>query len=203
MADAKISALPSATTPLAGTEVLPVVQGGTTDKVSVDDLTLGRFVSANGMAFPATQVPSANANTLDDYEEGTWTPVYGGSSSNPTCTYDAQFGFYTKVGRVVTCTVLLRTTAASGGSGFLTLTGLPFTSANVASGIDGGPGSGSVYLSSGFGANFPQEIGIQPNSTFGYFSYRAGNAASANTSVTNLANTNPGNVLRTTFSYIV
>lgn len=46
MADKKISALPAATTPLAGTEVLPVVQGGTTDKVSVANLTAGRAVSA-------------------------------------------------------------------------------------------------------------------------------------------------------------
>jgi len=40
MADTKISALPAATLPLAGTEVLPIVQGGTTDKVAVDDLTV-------------------------------------------------------------------------------------------------------------------------------------------------------------------
>lgn len=45
MADAKISALTSATTPLAGTEVLPIVQSGTTVKVSVADLTTGRNVS--------------------------------------------------------------------------------------------------------------------------------------------------------------
>ena len=46
MADKKISALPAATTPLAGTEVLPIVQGGTTDQVSVANLTAGRAVSA-------------------------------------------------------------------------------------------------------------------------------------------------------------
>ena len=46
MADKKISALPAATTPLAGTEVLPIVQGGTTDQVSVANLTAGRDVSA-------------------------------------------------------------------------------------------------------------------------------------------------------------
>jgi hypothetical protein len=40
MADTKISALPAATTPLAGTEVLPIVQGGVTEKVAVDDLTV-------------------------------------------------------------------------------------------------------------------------------------------------------------------
>jgi len=44
MADAKISALTAATTPLAGTEVLPIVQSGTTKKVSVANLTAGRVV---------------------------------------------------------------------------------------------------------------------------------------------------------------
>lgn len=46
MADQKISALTSATTPLAGTEVLPIVQSGATVKVSVDNLTTGKAVSA-------------------------------------------------------------------------------------------------------------------------------------------------------------
>jgi hypothetical protein len=61
MADTKISALPPASTPLAGTEVLPIVQSGTTSKVSIGDLTAGRAVSmtsatlsdgtANGVAY--------------------------------------------------------------------------------------------------------------------------------------------------------
>jgi hypothetical protein len=45
MANTKISALPAASTPLAGTEVLPVVQGGITEQVSVANLTAGRAVS--------------------------------------------------------------------------------------------------------------------------------------------------------------
>lgn len=46
MADKKISALTASTTPLAGTEVLPIVQSGSTVKVSVANLTAGRDVSA-------------------------------------------------------------------------------------------------------------------------------------------------------------
>ena len=46
MADLKISQLPAATTPVAGTEVLPIVQSGTTSKVSIADLTVGRNVTA-------------------------------------------------------------------------------------------------------------------------------------------------------------
>jgi hypothetical protein len=51
MADKKISALTAATTPLAGTEVLPIVQSGSTVKVAVSDLTTGRAVS--GLSFSA------------------------------------------------------------------------------------------------------------------------------------------------------
>jgi hypothetical protein len=46
MADLKISQLPAATTPVAGTEVLPIVQSGTTTKVSIANLTVGRAVTA-------------------------------------------------------------------------------------------------------------------------------------------------------------
>jgi hypothetical protein len=49
MADTKISALPASTTPLAGTEVLPIVQSGVTVKVSVANLTAGRAISASGV----------------------------------------------------------------------------------------------------------------------------------------------------------
>ena len=68
MANTKISALTSATTPLAGTEVLPIVQSGVTVKVAVSNLTAGRSVSATsfaptGSAIPANglYLPAANA----------------------------------------------------------------------------------------------------------------------------------------------
>jgi len=54
MADLKISALPAATTPLAGTETLPIVQSGATKKVSVADLTAGRAVSASDLSYTGT-----------------------------------------------------------------------------------------------------------------------------------------------------
>ena len=60
MADLKISQLPAATTPLAGSEVLPIVQSGSTVQVSVDNLTAGKAVSATTIT--ATTV---NATTFD------------------------------------------------------------------------------------------------------------------------------------------
>jgi hypothetical protein len=49
MADAKISTLPASTNPLAGTEVLPIVQSGSTKQVSVANLTTGRSISVSGL----------------------------------------------------------------------------------------------------------------------------------------------------------
>jgi hypothetical protein len=54
MADSKISALPASTTPLAGTEVLPIVQSTTTKQVSVANLTAGRAVSALSLTSTTT-----------------------------------------------------------------------------------------------------------------------------------------------------
>jgi hypothetical protein len=65
MADLKISQLPAATTPLAGTEVLPIVQSGGTVKVSVDDLTTGKAVSALSVSAATVTATTVNATTLD------------------------------------------------------------------------------------------------------------------------------------------
>lgn len=129
MADLKISQLTGATTPLAGTEVLPVVQSGVTKQVSVANLTAGRVVSANGVAFPAVQVASSDPNTLDDYEEGQWTCTLKGSISDPT-TPVTRTATYTKVGRLVQFHVAFVNVNTTGASGAITFTGLPFTSAN-------------------------------------------------------------------------
>jgi hypothetical protein len=83
--------------------------------------------SGTGITFPATQSASSNANTLDDYEEGTWTPTYYGSTSTGTTTYTTQSGIYTKVGRVVTATFNLLVTNAT-GTGDIRIGGLPFAS---------------------------------------------------------------------------
>ena len=60
----------------------------------------GTTPSLNGIAFPATQSASADANTLDDYEEGTWTPTQGGGLT-VVGTFSSS-GTYTKIGRTVT-----------------------------------------------------------------------------------------------------
>jgi len=63
MADVKISALPLASTPLAGTEVLPIVQSATTDQVSVANLTAGRAVSASSLTLTGSPLPIGSGGT--------------------------------------------------------------------------------------------------------------------------------------------
>jgi hypothetical protein len=63
MADVKISALPAATTPVAGTEVLPIVQSSTTKKVAISDLTAGRAVSAASLTLTTTPLGVASGGT--------------------------------------------------------------------------------------------------------------------------------------------
>jgi hypothetical protein len=90
----------------------------------------GTTPTLNGITFPATAVPSADANTLDDYEEGTWTPTFSASITAPSSvTYSNQQGRYTKIGRVVYVEFYLSITAYSGGSGTAKIGGLPFTAA--------------------------------------------------------------------------
>ena len=81
----------------------------------------------DNIKFPATQVPSADANTLDDYEEGTFTPTVLGGTSAGTYTYTAQSGNYTKIGRLVMASFQITINAVSAaGSGSLLLGGFPF-----------------------------------------------------------------------------
>jgi hypothetical protein len=83
------------------------------------------------LSFPATQNASSDANTLDDYEEGTFTPAF--SASGATFNYAAQTGIYTKVGRQVSGSIYLEL-ATSGNTLTaqpLSITGLPFAMSGV------------------------------------------------------------------------
>jgi hypothetical protein len=111
------------TTPLAG--------GFTTVKAAT---TMGvgaatPAASGAGITFPASQSASSDVNTLDDYEEGTWTPLLesdGGSAAGKT--YTTQSGQYTKIGNVVYFTFLVTfSNAGSSNVNEANLRGLPFS----------------------------------------------------------------------------
>ena len=84
----------------------------------------GKIQVSNGITFPATQSASTDANTLDDYEEGTWTPSIGG-----TATYNEAVGNYVKVGKMVTVNADIWIASIGTGSAG-TVSGLPFTKAS-------------------------------------------------------------------------
>jgi hypothetical protein len=86
----------------------------------------GTSTAGTGIAFPATQLASADANTLDDYEEGTFTPALTFGSGSVT--YTTQTGTYTKVGRLVTCQLNIVVNTIAAPSGTLQISALPFTS---------------------------------------------------------------------------
>jgi hypothetical protein len=117
--------------------VLDGTAGITTPPVTVTN-TIGvggttPSASGAGVSFPATQSASTDVNTLDDYEEGTWTAGLTCGTSG-TITVDPAYSTcrYTKVGRVVTVVGFIYISAASSPTGSLTLTGLPFASAYTA-----------------------------------------------------------------------
>ncbi len=89
--------------------------------------------SAGQVKFPATANPSADANTLDDYEEGTWTPTLTGVSGG-TAALTNKNGYYVKIGRVVYIQFDISGTDGASLTGYWKLGGLPFTSNNDASG---------------------------------------------------------------------
>lgn len=83
--------------------------------------------SGSGVSFPATQAPSTDANTLDDYEEGIWTPTV--TSGSGTLTSYTASGYYTKIGRQVDATVVISITNNGTGASSIAAT-LPFTAAS-------------------------------------------------------------------------
>jgi hypothetical protein len=113
MADVKISGLPASTTPLAGTEVLPIVQGGTTKQVSVTNLTSGKTVPATGYTLEAAGIltEATTARTLSATDNGKIIYCTSGSATTVTCAAGLGAGF--------SCTIVQggagKVTVAAGG----------------------------------------------------------------------------------------
>jgi len=99
-------------------------------------LGLGTAVpsSGAGITFPATQSATSDANTLDDYEEGTFNPDVIGSSTAGTVSFSVRIGRYTKIGNRVLFHIYLVYSGGT-GSGNLRVTGLPFTASSVTNNI--------------------------------------------------------------------
>jgi hypothetical protein len=113
----------------AGTErvKLPIAGG----LQVVNSVSVGNAVpttSGAGITFPATQSASSDANTLDDYEEGTWTPSFTLDSGAASVT--SASGSYVKIGRQVSVTVYIAFSVPSAAN-MNDITGLPFVAENT------------------------------------------------------------------------
>ena len=209
MADLKISQLTGASTPLAGTEVLPIVQSGSTVKVSVANLTAGRTQTSNGIVqgTPATgynftaNTPAAGMTSqlLNWYEEGTWTPEYAFSGGG-TAPSTNKVGYYTRVGRLVVANFYIYTDSLSSPSGNATISGLPFTSANLSVNLSGG----SLFEVRRFATDMPNlRIGVTQNSSVITIYKQATNASSQTPlNATDFNSTAAQNLLCGTVTYI-
>lgn len=208
MADLKISQLTGATTPLAGTEVLPIVQSGSTRQVSVANLTAGRTQTSNGIVqgtagtgynFTAnTAAAGMTSQLLNWYEEGTFTPTYTSDGTPPTCTYAVQDAKYTRIGRMVYFSIEIRTDTASGGTGNLGVAGLPFTSKN-----DRYSGTTNVGFAYAFTTQCPTTGYIPANSTTLYLCFKTSATEISNISAGYLTNAAASNYLLISGSYVV
>lgn len=127
---------------LAYWEIIDIVKADGTSFNVINGLLDISGASGGQIKFPSTQNASADANTLDDYEEGTWTPTDGSGASLALSVTSAT---YTKTGnRVVADCYITYPVTADGSSA--RINGLPFTSAIVA----------ACACSSNYGAVQPQ-----------------------------------------------
>jgi hypothetical protein len=132
---------------------------GTSPTISAPTLTGATDLSGGQIKFPSTQSASSDANTLDDYEEGTFTPgvAFGGATTG--IIYSAQVGSYTKVGNRVHFQAYVALSNKGSATGTARLTGLPFTSNATAnnfasasahfSNMTGISGSAQAYIVNG------------------------------------------------------
>jgi len=130
-------------------------------------------LTVEGIIYAATQDASTNANTMDDYEEGSWTPTNTNSGERLT----RRNGFYTKFGRVVECRgdiLVINTTSTTNLPTAGAMGGLPFNSSNEITNDSWGAGGGWVTYSNGFSSSaIPSCIVNSNSSTFWWYTGHA------------------------------
>jgi hypothetical protein len=153
----------------------------TTERMRIDSAGLVTIASGQ-IKFPATQSASTDANTLDDYEEGTWTPVIKFAGNNVGMTFSNQTGTYVKIGRQVIVWYIILLTAKGSSIGNATITGVPFAAGSYGHGVlDLNSGMTAVPATGGYGIIAGSEIYLRYNNTTGYADFN--NTMFTNTSL--------------------
>lgn len=127
----------------AVTPVFEIIANGAPNAATIKANTISELTSASGVTidgilikdsnikFPGTQSASSDVNTLDDYEEGSWTPVISDGTNNATSS--TAVGRYTKIGNRVFISGRIILTSLGSVSGDTRITGLPFAADNISS----------------------------------------------------------------------
>jgi hypothetical protein len=192
--------VPDANTTLVGTDATqtltnktltsPTINSGTLASATLTSPTVssGALTLTSGqLSFPATQAPSNDVNTLDDYEElAAWTPVIGGSGGTSGQTYSAQIAKAIKIGKQVHAWFDVTLSNKGTITGAVQIQGLPYTQ---------GAALGNVHISfwTALGAAKVYVGGIANNGTTAITLYGAGAAA---TGLTALADADISNTTR-------
>ena len=132
------------------------------------------YLTSSGIKFPSTQVATTDANTLDDYEEGNWTPAISSSVSNYT-TGSFTHGSYVKIGKNVFIKGTIQLTSYGTSSGTIFILGVPFANNNV------GGWSANIPIGyySGLSSSVEPMTSINANSATMILSYASGASAAA------------------------
>lgn len=150
----------------------------------------GIITTGGAVKFPSVQVPSADVNTLDDYVEGTWTPVLSFGGASVGITYGTQLGRVTKVGRLAHVEMTILLTSKGSSAGTLAIAGIPYAP---------GMNTPAIVITNGFAATVHQLVGFLPAATQIFNMYSFGPVSSVPIADTDLSNTSSIN-MHCTFS---
>lgn len=161
--------------------------------------TSQNLVGVKQLAFPATQVSSSDPNTLDDYEEGSWTPTLIGDTGASGQTYTAQLGRYVKVGRSITCWGSLTLSVKGTLTGtFAVISGLPYLpDATISPSLKG---VGGLLASAGITNHYSAGTYFDHASNFVYIGLKTASGTTFAAAV--LADISNGAKIDFTFSYL-
>ena len=173
----------------------PTIAGNLT--VSGTSTNTGLITASSGVAIGGT----GSANTLDDYEEGSWTPTYAASGGG-TITTTTNAGYYTKIGKLCFCHFMLRSSGVSGVSGDIQIHGFPFA-ATSSSGRTSRAGGQRWYARS-WGADMPEfHFGVVAGQTYTQLYRHAMNASAASVTTSQFATGGDNNVIEASITYEV
>ena len=174
-----------------------IVADAGVDKVGIGTNTFntngGVLQVSNGISFPATQSACSDANTMDDYEEGSWTPDLQFGGAKVALTYSTNNGYYVKIGQLVYATAIFNLSNKGTSTGIASIAGLPFTTAN----LTGCRSAGSWGYYEGMSSITSPAVQVGTNTTAMEL---YNNGAAATTELTN-ANFNNASGVRITVVY--